>query len=182
MVATAQPVGSLAECYAQALAIEREAAARCSEFAEFLEEHGELSTAAVFRKLARYEKQHANELERRAAGFPLPRLQEWQYSWLDAAPPQQVSHELVFHLMTPYDALKIALGAEERARVLFERVARETEEPKVRELALELASTESEHVGWLQEALEKCARPPVTEADFESMLTVERRGAERRHL
>ncbi len=176
----AQPTGSLADCYAQALMIEREAAARCSEFAEFLEDHGELSTAAVFRKLARYERQHAEELARRAAGSPLPRLREWEFSWLDDAPPERVSHELVFHMMTPYTALKIALGAEERAKVLFERVARSTEDAEVKALAEELAAQESAHVGWLQDALAQVPHPPLTEGDFEGMLTTERRTGARR--
>lgn len=167
---TAQPIGALAECYAKALMIEREAAARCREFAEFLEDHGELAIAAVFRKLARYEQQHANELARRTEGLPLPKLQPWEFSWLDDAPPEQVSHDMIFHLMTPYGAVKIALGAEERAKALFERVARTTDDPKVKSLAEELAAEEKEHVAWLADALAKVPRPPISEADFEQML------------
>lgn len=166
-----QPAGTLAECYAQALMIEREAAERCTEFAEFLEDHGVLSTAAVFRKLARYERQHAEELARRAEGLPQPQLRQWEFSWLDDAPPEQVSHEFIFHLMTPYHALKIALGAEQRSKALFERIAASSGDPAVRQLASQLAVEESEHVDWLQEALAKVPRPPVSEADFEQMLS-----------
>jgi rubrerythrin len=169
-MASTQPIGTLAECYAQALMIEREAAERCTEFAEFLEDHGALSTAAVFRKLARYEQQHAEELARRAEGFPQPHLRQWEFSWLDDAPPEQVSHEFIFHLMTPYHALRIALDAEQRSRALFEHLSAASDHPEVRSLSRQLADEESEHVEWLQDALVKVPRPPVSEADFERML------------
>ena len=169
-MASTQAVGTLAECYAQALMIEREAAERCSEFAEFLEDHGALSTAAVFRKLSRYERQHAEELARRTEGYPQPKLRQWEFSWLDDAPPEEVSHEFVFHLMTPYHALKIALGAERRSKALYERIIATSDNPEVRELAAELAADESEHVDWLQDALARVPRPPASEADFERML------------
>jgi rubrerythrin len=169
-MASAQPVGTLAECYAQALMVEREAAARCAEFAEFLEDHGELASAAVFRKLARYEQHHVNELSRRAQGFPLPELSPWEFSWLDDAPPERVSREFVFHLMTPYHAIKIALDAEQRARAMFARVAGMTQDAEVKALAEELAAEEREHVGWLEEALAKAPRPLVSEADYERLL------------
>jgi rubrerythrin len=157
-MASAQPIGSVAEVYAHALLVEREAAARCSELAEFLEDHGELATAAVFRKLARYEQRHADELERRATGVPLPQLSQWEFSWLDDAPPDQVSHEMIFHMMTPYNALKIALGAETRAKAMFERVAATSDDAAVQALARELAADESEHIGWLQDALARTPR------------------------
>jgi rubrerythrin len=165
-----KPIGSVAECYAEALMIEREAAERCAEFAVFLEDHGELSAAAVFRKLARYEQGHAEELTRRSESVALPEMRQWDFSWLFDAAPDQASHGLIFHLMTPYDALKIALDAESRAKVLFERLAAATDDPEVRSLSQELANDEDEHLGWLQEALDRMPRAPVSEADFERML------------
>lgn len=166
-----QPSRTLAECYTKALMIEHEAAARCKAFADFLEEHGKLAIAAVFRKLYRYEWQHARYLERRrAAGSPPPRLRQAEIQWLGDAPPEQVADEFVFHMMTPYDALKIALSAWERAKGLFERVFRTTDDPRVRALAGALAAGESEHVGWLSDALAKVPRRPVSEADFERLL------------
>ena len=104
-MASAKPIGNLAECYANALAIEREAAARSAQFAEYLEDHGEQATAELFRRLARFEEQHVEELERRTAGMPLPALRPWEFSWLDDAPAERVDHHFVFHLMTPHDAL-----------------------------------------------------------------------------
>ncbi len=168
-MASAIPIGTLAECYANALAIEREAAARSAQFAEFLEDHGAQPTAELFSKLARFERQHVEELERRAAGMPLPALRSWEFSWLDDAPAEQVDHEFVFHLMTPHDALTIALGAEKRAQALYEQVIAASDDPEVKRLARELAGEELEHIAWLEDGLKKVPRPLVSEADYEPL-------------
>lgn len=170
-MASAAPIGNLAECYANALAIEREAAARSAQFAEYLEDHGELATAELFRRLARFERQHVDELERRTAGMPLPALRPWEFSWLDNAPAEQVDHHFIFHLMTPHDALKIALGAERRAQMLYEQVIATSEDPEVKQLARELAGEELEHIAWLEDGLKQVPRPLVTEEDFEPLFS-----------
>lgn len=170
-MASAAPIGNLAECYANALAIEREAAGRSAQFAEYLEDHGELATAELFRRLARFERQHVDELERRTAGMPLPALRPWEFSWLDNAPAEQVDHHFVFHLMTPHDALKIALGAERRAQMLYEQVIATSEDPEVKQLARELAGEELEHIAWLEDGLKQVPRPLVTEEDFEPLFS-----------
>lgn len=170
-MASATPIGNLAACYANALAIEREAAARSAQFAEYLEDHGEQATAELFRKLARFERQHVDELERRTAGMPLPALRPWEFSWLDDAPAEQVDHQFVFHLMTPHDALKIALGAEKRAQSLYEQVIATSDDPEVQRLARELASEEIEHIAWLEEGLTRVPRPLVTEDDYEALFS-----------
>jgi len=170
-MASAMPIGNLAECYANALAIEREAAARSAQFAEYLEDHGEQATAALFRKLARFEQQHVEELERRTAGMPLPALRSWEFSWLDDAPAEQVDHHFVFHLMTPHDALTIALGAEKRAQALYEQAISVSDDPEVKRLAQELAGEELEHIVWLEDGLKRVPRPLVTEEDFEPLLS-----------
>lgn len=168
-MASATPIGNLAECYANALAIEHEAASRSEQFAEYLEDHGEQATAELFRKLARFEQQHVEELARRSAGMPLPALRSWEFSWLDDAPAEQVNHEFIFHLMTPHDALKIALGAEKRAQALYEQAIASSNDPEVKRLARELAGEEMEHIAWIEDALEKAPRPLVSEEDFEPL-------------
>ena len=170
-MASTKPIGNLAECYASALAIEREAALRCEEFAEFLEEHGERETAQLFRRLARYERQHLEELTRRAQGLPLPALREWEFSWLDDAPPGQVRHEFVFHMMTPHDALQIALGAGRRARALYEQTIAQCDDPAAKRLARELAAEEAEHIAWLEDALVKAPAPLIAGEDREPLFS-----------
>ena len=158
-MASAKPIGNLAECYANALAIEREAAARSAQFADYLEDHGEQEAAELFHKLARYEQQHVDEPLLRTSGRPLPTLRAWEFSWLDNAPAEQVDHEFIFHLMTPHDALKIALGAEKRAQALYEQAIASSDDPEVKRLAGELAGEELEHIAWIEEALARTPKP-----------------------
>jgi hypothetical protein len=62
-------------------------------------------------------------LERRSHGIALPDLAHQDYRWLETgAAPETAVRELVFRLMTPRNALAIALGAEKRAQAFFERV------------------------------------------------------------
>lgn len=168
-MANATPIGNLAQCYANALAIEREAAARSAQFAEHLEDHGAQATAELFRRLARFEAQHLEELERRTAGMPLPALRPWEFSWIDDAPAEQVDHDFIFHLMTPHDALTIALGAEKRAQALYEQSAATSDDPEVRRLARELAGEELEHIAWLEDGLRRVPRPLTTEEDYAAL-------------
>lgn len=164
---TPHPIDNIAACYAHALAIEREAAARSLQFAEFLEQRGEAETAELFYRLHRFEHQHIQELERKASGLPLPEVCDWEFHWLDNAPPDQVDHRLVFHLMTPHDALMIALGAEKRAKMLYEQSLACCEDAEVRRLATQLAEEEIEHIALLEEGLKQVPRPFLAEEDFE---------------
>ena len=103
--------------------------------------------------------------------MPLPALRSWEFSWLDNAPAEQVNHAFIFHLMTPHDALKIALGAEKRAQALYEQAITASEDPEVKRLARELAGEELEHIAWIEDALAKAPRPLVSEADYEALFS-----------
>lgn len=163
------PIGDIAACYAHALAIEREAAARSLQFAEFLEERGEAQTAELFYRLHRFEHQHIQELERKASGLPLPEVCDWEFHWINNAPSDQVDHRFVFHLMTPHDALMIALGAEKRAKTLYEQTLAACEDAEVRRLASEFAEEELAHIALLEEGLKQVPRPLFAEEDFEAL-------------
>ena len=109
-------VRSIAELYAHALAIEREAAARYREFAEHMADEGNDQVATLFRGLAAFESEHVNQLLEATRQMKLPEISAGQYAWLDAGAPETAAHDFVFRLMTPHDALEIALAAERRAR------------------------------------------------------------------
>ncbi|MBI4755637.1 MAG: ferritin family protein [Betaproteobacteria bacterium] len=164
---TNNPIGSVADCYACALMIERESVARYREFAAHLEDHGNRGEAELFRRLARTEAERAQALAQEVAAGELPRLRPETWSWLDDAPPEAVSHELIFHLMTPHDALKIAIGAQRRAREFFEIVARDTSDPRIRTLALDMSRDEDEQIRAMETALAHAPRPfRFVEEDF----------------
>ncbi|MCD6044016.1 MAG: Rubrerythrin [Burkholderiales bacterium] len=158
-------IESATELYVHAIAIEREAAQRYTEFAEHMADRGEPTLARLFRLLAEGETKHLDALMRRTDGVALPELGS-DYSWLDQGAPETAARELVFRLMTQRDALEIALRAEKRARAFFEHAARVADDPAVRALAREMAAEEAEHVALIERML---SRTPGRDVDWESI-------------
>lgn len=154
-------IESPAELYAHAIAIEREAAERYAEFAQRMADEGREELAAVFAKLARTEAEHLEVLERRADGVELPPLRTHEYKWLDAGIPEVPARELVLRLMTPRQALAVALHAEQRAHAFFEHVCLTASDPALRALAREMAAEEREHVAMLARLIEATPAPEL---------------------
>ena len=153
-------IQSAAELYVHAIAIEREAAERYREFATRMADQGNDELAGVFGKLAAFESEHLKTLERRTDGVALPRLAA-DYAWLDSGAPETAAHDLIFRLMTPRQALAIALQAEKRARAFFSHVQRESGDPALRALAKEMAAEEDEHMHLLEHTLARAHDPFV---------------------
>jgi rubrerythrin len=148
-------IATTAELYAHAIAIEREAAARYSEFAERMADLGNDAAAEVFGTLARLEAEHLDELAKRTADMPLPALAAHEYAWLDGGPPEAAARELVFRLMTPRHALEIALAGEKRAAAFFESVVMTAGDALLRVLATEMAADETDHIVMIEKLLER---------------------------
>ena len=159
-------IQSAPELYAHAIAIEREAAERYTEFSQRMNDLGNEAVATVFATLARFETEHLMALERRSEGVSLPQPARHQYRWLDSGAPETAARELVFRLISPRDALVIALGAEKRAHAFFEHVLLTSDDPALRALAREMAMDESEHIALVERLLERVADPKV---DWESV-------------
>jgi rubrerythrin len=154
-------IQSAPELYAHAIAIEREAAERYAELAQRMADRGDEAVAEVFSGLARAETEHLDALERRTDGVALPQIAPGRYQWLDAGAPETAAHEWLFRLMTPRQALLIALGAEQRAQAFFEGVLVGAEDPALRALAREMALEEGEHVRMVERLIERTADPVV---------------------
>ena len=164
---TNKTIGSVPELYAHALAIEREAAARYLEFSGRMADEGNDHLATLFRSLARFESEHVAQLEEATRDMTLPEIAAGQYAWLDAGAPETAAHDLVFRLMTPHAALEIALAAEQRARQFFDQVYESSDDERLRELALDMALEEDDHVAWVERAL---AANPDPHVDWEKVL------------
>lgn len=161
------PNGSVAVVFAHALAAENEAVSRCTEFADFLEARGDDETARLFRELAMEDSRHAALLAQRLSQNHPVAVPLGVHSWLDDRPVTPDSHAFLYHLMTPYDALTIALRAERRTREFFERVSQTSDDAEIREMAVEMMREEDAHIDTLRRALERAPRPLRSESDFE---------------
>jgi rubrerythrin len=155
-------IDNVDDFYAHACAMEREAAERYGEFADYFADHGEPRVAALCRALAVLEDAHRQRLRLRAGGEEPQLLAEDR--WLDAGAPETAAHEFVLRVANPRQMLEIALAAERRATDYFDRVAHASPDPAVRRLASVMATEELEHVHWVEEAL---ARAVDADIDWE---------------
>lgn len=143
------------ELYAHAIAIEREAAERYAEFAQHMADEGNDEVATLFRTLAVFEAEHLQTLEARTRDVQVPAIGAGDYAWLDAGAPETAAHDLVFRLLSPHQALEIALDAERRAKHFFAEVKETANDPALRALAQEMAMEEEGHIAMVQLALER---------------------------
>ena len=82
-----------------------------------------------------------------------------EYAWLDKTSPEAAAHEFVFRLLTPHDALTIALQGERRARDYFATIRESTADPAIRGLAREYAREEDVHIAWIERMLDQLPAP-----------------------
>jgi rubrerythrin len=148
-----------AELYAHAIAIEREAAARYGELAERMSDEGREPLALIFGFLAQQEAEHLDALLRRTEGVALPQIDEGRYHWIDTGAPETAAHDLVMRLLSPRQALAIALQAEQRAQAFFEQAVWLADDPALRALAREMAAEEQEHAAMIGLLLESTPEP-----------------------
>ncbi len=149
-----EPIATIEEFFAHAIAIEREAATRYREFQAHFADRGEDVIAGLCRNLAGFEEDHLQDLLARAKGLDLPALEPGRYRWLEAGSPEALTREAVYRVATPRQLLRIALQAERDARRFFKYVANTTDSPEVQALAEQLSRDEEDHVLWLGRVLD----------------------------
>ncbi len=154
------PPLTLPQFMAQAVAMEREAVDRYTEFADMLETANNPEVSALFRTMAGYETKHAEQIMQEMGWTepppPPPHL-------LHAVPgmeaPEAMPIDEVHYLMRPWHALQLALAAEKRAQAFYAVLARMATTEPVRRAALELQAEEAGHVQLVQQWLEKVPKP-----------------------
>lgn len=156
-------VASVDDLMAYAYAMEAEAAERYVEFADVMEAHNNAEVAELFRKMARIEHLHAQQLRDAMGWTAVPRPSDGRYHWEGLEAPETADHADLHYLMTPYHALKIARLNEERARRFYERLAKSAASAAVREAAAGMRDEEAEHVKLMDEWI---ARTPVPETGW----------------
>lgn len=149
-----QRFGAVELFYAQAIAIEREAAARYREFAHQMAGYGNTATAELFMRLARFESEHAERLLETTAGMTLPSIEQVRHDMAVNNRSEVATYEFLYRRVLPHHALLMALSGERRAKAYFERVGKTSKDPGIRKLAKVFAGEEKEHIAWLEKALE----------------------------
>jgi rubrerythrin len=151
-----KPIATPEEFYAHALVIEREAAERYAEFAEWFEMRS-APLARLCGRLAVLEREHFEELAESCARLELPEIAAGDYRWLERDSPETTAREFFYRVADSRQLLEIALAAEVRAHAFFVQVARTAPDRAVRELAAVMAAEENEHIAWVRGALENAS-------------------------
>ena len=151
-------IASVGEFLAHALELEYESAERYRELAGNMAVHNNPEIAELFEYLARMSDLHAQEVEEHARDIPLPQIAPWDYKWAAGGSPEANAAEQdeeLSYLMTPIQAMHLALHNELRGRDFYARVAAGSPDPEVRRLAAEMAEEETEHAELLEQRLAK---------------------------
>lgn len=144
---------SLSELLLHALVIELEAVQRYEQLADMMEQTGNRKVAKIFEKMSKIEANHAEIIDAQIKGRSLPMLTPSQYHWRGPEAPENTDSTRLFHLMTPSQAMSLALDNERRAYEFFSDVVDDSTDESVREMAAEFAAEEEQHVAWVEEWL-----------------------------
>ncbi len=143
-------VTDLDQLMAIAVGMEHEAAERYERLAEAVEHHHAPELAALFRQLARMERDHEAGIGRWARRDGLAPPQPVHFSWQF---PETFGPEAdgdAAHVLTPYRALGIAVRNEERAFAFYAYLSAMAPDDEVRRHADALARAELNHVAQLR--------------------------------
>jgi len=157
---------SMGELLVHALAIELEAVQSYQELAQQMQQCGNDEVAELFEKMSALEAEHAAKIRQTAGDIELPELAPWEYRWPGLESPENIDLAGVHYLMTPYQALQLALENETNAMAFFEAATSACTDNRVRALAQEFADDERQHVAWMQDWLSKYT-PPDEDWDYD---------------
>lgn len=146
---------TLPELLLHALVIEREAVHRYRELANMMQQAGNRKVSKIFARMADIESEHAESIDAQIKGRQLPVLTPSQFTWPGPEAPENTDSNRLFHLMTPAQAMQLALDNEKRAFEFYADVVDDNKDESVCELAAEFAAEERQHIAWVEGWLEE---------------------------
>lgn len=149
-----QPIRTLEEFYAHALAVEHEAFERYAELEAHFADAGEDVLAGLCGQLAEMEHEHFRRLIEACRHLTLPAIGARDHRWLGAATPGPPARAAMIRVAHPRQLLELALGGEVAALAFFQWVAATCGDAQARQLAESMAAEERAHVQWVHHALE----------------------------
>ena len=139
------------EFLSHAYALEQELAERYGEMADSMEVHNNPEVARLFRELADSGESRAAKLIRQARGMELPQVPPWEFQWLRLETPGlEDGMQQLHYLMTPYQALQLAIRIEQCACTFYQRSSEDATDTDIEGLALEMLAGKQKHLAVLQ--------------------------------
>jgi len=151
-------IDSPAALYALAYEIETDAVERYKLLAEQMETHNNVELTRIFLDLARAEGLHAEEICRMSGDLGVEAKDGPIGTWRTES-PESADLNSAHYLMTPRDALLMALAGEERALAFYSGLASAAGDPVVKKLAETFVDEELEHVELCRRLLRRYPLP-----------------------
>jgi len=143
------------ELLAHAYQMELDAQERYEMLAAQMKAHNNTDLAKLFAKLAVIEGIHAKDILEQMAGMDIPQIDPDDMQWQGQESPEALDLGDMDYLMTPRQALFLALEAEQNAFEFFNHLLNSTTDPEVKRFAAEFAEEEEEHVELVKKELLK---------------------------
>jgi rubrerythrin len=148
------------EFLAHAIRLEEEAATRLGDLSHAMKIYGNDDSAAFFGKLAYFSRLHLAQARARAGYHDIPEIAPDQFEWPEGESPEATSMEASHYLMDLAYAMELSLESEQRGFDFYDEIARTTEDPEIRVMAVEFAAEEAEHVAELKRWISLQAAAP----------------------
>ncbi|HYG89363.1 MAG TPA: ferritin family protein [Azospirillum sp.] len=145
------PIRTTEELMDLASGMEHDAAVRYEQLAGLMERRDEPALATLFRELAGLEREHEEGIARWAARDGLRRPEPARFTWRLPESFGDEADGAAAHVLTPYEALAIAVRNEERAFAFYTYVSAMAEGGEVKRRAESLAREELNHVALLRD-------------------------------
>ncbi len=149
------PISSAGELLAHAYQMELDAQERYDFLADQMETHNNTGLARLFRELSRIEGLHANDIAEQMKGMDIPEIRPVDFKFPGEESPEALDMGDMHYLMTPRQALQLALRAEQNAFAFFNHILKVTTDEEVKGFAAEFAEEEEEHVELVLRELSK---------------------------
>lgn len=135
---------------AQAYAMKCESEDRLQDLVDSLKQHNNMAAADIFSRTIDLIKLSLNEIELRVHEMDLPQIPPWEYQWYCDDQPDSVCIEKAHYLMTPVQALELAIVIENRFQEFFKQQTDNKISEDIRLIAYELAIHEKHLMKQLQ--------------------------------
>ncbi len=138
---------------AHAVQLERDAARRYEELSASMLTEGNGELKSFFDRMAGFSRKHLAQASARAGFRVMPDLSPDEYEWPDGTAPETAGWVGVDAMMSPQEALRLALVSERRGHAYYAAIAATSSDPEVRVLAREFEEEEAAHVRELEKRI-----------------------------
>lgn len=143
-------INSVEHLLAQAHAMKCESEDRLQDLADSLRQHHNLAAADIFSRTLTLIERSIKDIEQRVQAMTLPLIPPWESQWHCIEQPDSVCIDKAHYLMTPVQALDLAIYNETRLQVFFDQQSEQTIIEAIRLIAQELSADEKELIRQMQ--------------------------------